>query len=90
MCCKIKKSLYGLKQESRQGYVKISQALFSRWYTHSDSDYSLFFKMTVTSLVFVVVYINDIVLTGNDVRKINSLRCFLHDNFKIKDLGNLH
>jgi len=90
ICCKLKKSLYGLKQASRQWYDKLAQVLFSRGYTHSDSDYSLFFRKTGTSLVFVAVYVDDIVLTGTDVGEISSLRCFLRDKFKIKDLGKLH
>ena len=63
---------------------------FSRGYSHSDSDYSLFYRKAGVSLVFVVVYVDDIILTGTDVNEISSLRNFLHDQFKIKDLGKLH
>lgn len=41
-------------------------------------------------MVFVAIYMDDIIMTGNNVDEINSLKCFLHDQFKIKDLGKLH
>lgn len=56
---------------------------------HSDSDYSLFYKEK-GSLVFVVVYVDDVILTGTDLEEITSLKTFLHDQFRIKDLGRLH
>jgi len=90
MVCKLKKSLYGLKQASRQWYDKLSSSLCSRGYIHSHSDYSLFHKNKGSFLVFVVVYVDDVILTGTDLEEINSLKSFLNDQFKIKDLGRLH
>ncbi|XP_049394582.1 uncharacterized mitochondrial protein AtMg00810-like [Solanum stenotomum] len=51
---------------------------------------SLFLKRKGDSLVFVAIYVNDMIITGTDLEKINSLKFFLHDQFKIKDLGRLH
>ncbi|XP_069154520.1 uncharacterized protein [Solanum lycopersicum] len=90
LVCKLNKSLYGLKQASRQWYAKLTEALCSRGYTHSMYDYSLFYKKTLKSAVYVVVYVDDIVLTGTDVDEIADLKVYLHNKFKIKDLGLLH
>ena len=84
---KLNKSLYGLKQANRQWYAKLTVALCSRGYAHSMYDYSLFYKKTSTSAVYVAVYVDDIVLTGTDVDEIADLKVYLHNKFKIKDLG---
>ncbi|KAL3361573.1 hypothetical protein AABB24_014440 [Solanum stoloniferum] len=89
LVCRLKKSLYGLKHASRQWYDKLAQVLCSRGYSHSESDYSLFYRKIGSSLVFVAVYVDDIVLIGTDVEEITSLKGYLHDKFKIKDLGRL-
>ena len=55
MVCKLKKSLYVLKQACRQWYEKLANSLCSSGYQHSDSDYSLFYKKNGSSLVFVAI-----------------------------------
>lgn len=65
--CRLKKSLYGLKQASRQWNYKLASSLCSKGYTHSDSDYSLFHRQKGDSLVFVAIYVDDIILTGTDL-----------------------
>jgi len=88
--CRLKKSFYGLKQASRQWYAKLTEVLYSRGYTHSSNDYSLFYKRTTESNTFLGVYVDDILLTGDNNAEITSLKAYLDLTFKIKDLGPAH
>ena len=88
--CKLQKSLYGLKQASRQWYEKLSLVLLQRGYTHSGNDYSLFCQRQANSVVFLAVYVDDILITGNNEAEIASLKSYLDNAFKIKDLGEVH
>ena len=88
--CKLKKSLYGLKQASRQWYAKLSDTLRSVGFQHSQNDYSLFCKQQDSCFLFVAVYVDDIIVTGNDPDEINTLKVFLDNKFRIKDLGELN
>ena len=87
--CKLHKSIYGLKQASRQWYSKLSESLISLGYTHSIADYSLFTKQHDAHFTALLVYVDDIVLTGNNYVEIQQVKSFLHNKFKIKDLGSL-
>jgi hypothetical protein len=87
--CRLHKSLYGLKQASRQWYSKLSSALLSLGYSQSAADHSLFVKKDDSSFTALLVYVDDIVLAGNNSFEIKSVKSFLDKSFQIKDLGNL-
>lgn len=87
--CRLHKSLYGLKQASRQWYSKLSAALVSLGYHHSNADYSLFTKAHGNRFTALLVYVDDIVLSGNDYAEIQHVKSFLDQQFRIKDLGKL-
>lgn len=64
--CLLKKSLYGLKQASRQWHNKLLEELKSLGYVQSKNDYSLFTKRTSHFIVIVTVYVDDILITGSN------------------------
>ncbi|CAL8138472.1 unnamed protein product [Prunus armeniaca] len=89
LVCRLHKSLYGLKQASRQWFAKFTTAILSAGFQQSKADYSLFTRKSGTSFTALLIYVDDIVITGNDIRAIDSLKSFLRDHFRIKDLGEL-
>ncbi|CAM8978512.1 unnamed protein product [Rhodiola kirilowii] len=87
--CRLKKSLYGLKQASRQWFSKFSDALISFGFQQSLHDYSLFTYEVDDVFLILLVYVDDVVLTGTCTKMIHRVKQFIHDAFKIKDLGLL-
>jgi len=87
--CQLTKSLYGLKQASRQWFAKFSSTLINHGFLQSKSDYSLFTRSQGTIFIALLVYVDDIVLASNDADAITQLISFLNTQFKLKDLGDL-
>lgn len=87
--CKLHKSLYGLKQASRQWFLKLSTALKSASFQQSWSDYSLFVRNTQGHFTALLVYVDDVILTGNSLKTIIETKEFLSKQFKLKDMGQL-
>ena len=83
------KSLYGLKQASRQWNIKLSTALLESGYTQSSHDYSLFTKYCGNDIVVILVYVDDLMITGNSQQLIEDAQKTLHSTFKVNDLGLL-
>lgn len=63
---KLRKSLYSLKQAPRAWYVKLKSAFQSWGFTRATSDASLFIKRTATYVLFVSVYVDEILIIGSD------------------------
>lgn len=58
-------------------------------YSQSKSDYSLFLRKNNVSFIVILVYVDDVILAGNDSSEILRIKQFMGISFKIKDLGNL-
>ncbi|XP_072060351.1 uncharacterized protein [Arachis hypogaea] len=89
LICKLEKSLYGLKQASRQWNSKLAHTLIKFGYTQSKHDYILFTKVAGSGFTTVIIYVDDLVLAGNCIKEITALKQHLHNLFKIKDIGEL-
>lgn len=89
MVCRLNKSLYGLKQASRNWYSKFSVAIQKAGYKQSMADYSLFTQVYGDSFTAILIYVDDMIITGNDPIAIAILKRFIHKQFCIKDLGRL-
>ncbi|CAM8954568.1 unnamed protein product [Rhodiola kirilowii] len=87
--CKLTKSLYGLKQAPRQWFAKFTEALLDFGFKQSLNDYSLFTLQEGTEFIILLVYVDDVLLTGTSLALITKIKAFIHDRFRIKDLGKL-
>ena len=87
MVCHLHKSLYGLKHTFHQWFAKFSEAIRSTGYVQSKVDYSLFTRKQGKSFTTLLIYVDDILITGNDPVSIADIK--LHNQFHLKDLRDL-
>ncbi|TYK01779.1 Cysteine-rich RLK (RECEPTOR-like protein kinase) 8 [Cucumis melo var. makuwa] len=88
--CKLQKSLYGLKQSPRAWFDRFTTFVKSQGYSQGHSDHTLFTKVSETGKIAVlIVYVDDIVLSGDDQAEISQLKQRMGNEFEIKNLGNL-
>ncbi|KAL4367961.1 hypothetical protein GQ457_05G011320 [Hibiscus cannabinus] len=89
MVCKLHKSIYGLKQASRQWFHAFSKVILNYGFVQSPSEHSLFVKGAGDDLIVLLVYVDDIVLAGKNLDFLKSVQSFLQQSFKLKELGSL-
>ncbi|KAG8491054.1 hypothetical protein CXB51_014208 [Gossypium anomalum] len=88
--CKLKKSLYRLKQSPRTWFNRFAKAMTSRNHIQRQADHTMFYKHSEKGkCCILIVYVDDIILTGDDSSEIVRLKEFLGTEFELKDLGNL-
>ena len=71
--CKLNKVLYGLKQSPRAWFGRFSKFMKKIGYKQSDADHTLFIKRKLGKITTLIVYVDDMVVTGNDSREISTL-----------------
>ena len=87
--CKLKKAIYGLKQSPRAWFDKFSQVVFVARFRRSQADHSVFVPHSSSSIVVLIVHVEDILLSGSDVTSIEETKKYLQQQFVTKNLGNL-
>lgn len=87
--CLLHKSLYGLKQAPRAWFQRLSSALLSLGFRGSRTDPSLFIYCVNGTLLYMLVYVDDIILTGNNSSAIDHVVRSLSKSFAVQDMGSL-
>jgi histone deacetylase 1/2 len=87
--CRLQKSLYGLKQSPRAWYSKLSSKLQSLGFIPSKADTSLFIFIHKQVTIYMLIYVDDIIITGSCEKAVHMLMKKLSDAFALKDLGKL-
>ena len=88
--CKLKKALYGLKQSPRAWFERFSKVMKEFGYKQSQGNHTLFIQHSVVGgVIAFLVYVNDIIVTGNDEREKHEVKQILAKECEIKELGKL-
>ncbi len=88
--CKLKKSLYGLKQSPRAWYQKIDTFLVESGFTRSIADHSLYFMQEGQHVVIVIIYVDDLIILASLMSSMKALKAMLEKEYEMSDLGELH
>ena len=89
LACRLRKSLYGLKQSPRAWFGKFSNVVQQFGMTRSEANHSVIYRHSSAGYIYLVVYVDDIVLTGSDHHDISQVKQHLCQHFQTKDLGKL-
>eukprot|EP00268_Persea_americana_P023591 TRINITY_DN23153_c0_g1_i1.p1 TRINITY_DN23153_c0_g1~~TRINITY_DN23153_c0_g1_i1.p1 ORF type:complete len:128 (+),score=19.60 TRINITY_DN23153_c0_g1_i1:30-386(+) len=87
--CRLQKSLYGLKQSPRAWFGRFTSSMKAFGYRQSNSDHTLFIKHNRGKLTVLIIYVDDMIVTGNDAAERTALQTYLSLQFEMKDLGPL-
>ena len=88
MVYKLKKSIYGLKQTSRQWYCKFHQVIISFDCEMNVVDDCIYHKFSGSKHIFLILYVDDILLANNDMGLLHETKRFLARKFEMKDRGD--
>ena len=86
--CKLKKSIYGLKQASRSWNIRFDTAIKSYGFEQNVDEPCVYKKVVNSIIAFLVLYVDDILLIGNDVGYLTDIKKWLAMQFQMKDLGD--
>ena len=75
--CHLRRALYGLKQAPRAWFAKFSSTIFRLGYIASPYDFPLFLHRTDKGTILLLLYVDDMIITGDDLSSIQELKDFL-------------
>ncbi|KAL4030988.1 hypothetical protein IC575_009243 [Cucumis melo] len=85
--CKLNRSIYGLKQASRSWNIRFDTAIKSYGFDQNVDEPCVYKKINKGKVAFLVLYVDDILLIGNDVGYLTDVKAWLAAQFQMKDLG---
>ena len=85
LVCKLKKSLYGLKQSPRQWYKRFDSFMLSHGFKQSNYDSCVYLKIINGSVIYLLLYVDDMLIAAKDKSKIAKLKAQLSKEFEMKD-----
>ena len=85
--CRLKRSIYGLKQSSRQWYLRFHDSITSFGFEMIEEDHCVYIKRSKKSILILSLYVDDILLAGNEMSSIVATRKWMSSQFEIKDMG---
>lgn len=89
LVCKLNKSLYGLKQASRMWNERFHQCVTNLGFKRSEYDYCLYSKGHDELKIYLLLYVDDLVLVGSCVREIERIKLLMSKEFEMKDMNEL-
>lgn len=87
--CKLNKTIYGLKQSSREWYHNLTNILLQEGFNAGESDKCLFTKIKDKILIYVLIYVDDLLLISNNLNEMSLVKQSLSKAFEMKDMGEI-
>ena len=85
--CKLQRSIYGLKQASRSWNLCFDSAIKKFGFIKNEDEPCVYKRVSGSIVVFLVLYVDDILLIGNDIPTLQTVKSWLGKSFSMKDLG---
>jgi len=88
LVCKLKKSLYGMKQSPRQWYKRFDSYMIKIGYNKCKYDCCVYVRsLDDGSYIFLLLYVDDMLIIVRSMKEVNKLKALLSKEFNMKDLG---
>ena len=85
--CKLHRSIYGLVQASQSWNIRFDEAIKAYGFIQTFREACIYKKMSGSSIAFLILYVDDILLIGNDIEFLDSIKGYLNKSFSMKDLS---